>query len=155
MLYQIKEITPEERHWLLVAVAQILIADHVYENSEKDFFEDMMKQIFHREAAEMGEDIKKILDGTSLAPIESFTIDNPKHLVVFLDVLSAAVYASGKMLHSESLKFFEAGTCLGFAPGTLSYRLNLEGEHVRAQKKLSSFRQQLEDELHQKAKVKP
>ena len=154
MMHQLKEISPAERHWLLVSVAHILIADHIYETSEKEFFEKIMKQIFHREAEAMASELEKILDGSDISPIEPINIINPSHLVFFLDVLSAAVYASGKMLHSESLKFFDAGLCIGLDPGTLSYRLNLERERMLAQQKLDSFRNKLELDLNQKATAK-
>ncbi|MDX2469237.1 MAG: hypothetical protein QNL04_01535 [SAR324 cluster bacterium] len=153
MMQQLTAISPEERHWLLVAVAQILIADHIYENSEKDFFENIMSQIFKKDAKEVSAavkiavELKTILEGEPATPIETFNIINPSRLVFFLDILSAAVYASGKMLHSESLKFYEAGLCLGLDPGTLSYRLNLERERVLAQQKLDSFRHKLTEDI--------
>jgi len=148
MMQTFKELNAEDQHWLLVAVAHILMADRLYEPSEKEFFEGIMKHIFHREAKESMAAITEILAGTPLIQLPEADIEKPEHRVFVLDVLASAVYANGKMKHAESVKFFEAGLCLGIDMGTLTYRLNLEGEKFLIQQKLASVRKKLLTELN-------
>jgi len=147
MMQTLNELNPNERDWLLISIAHILMADRVYEDSEREFFEKIIEHIFHREAKVTMPKIEKILKGMPLQPLSSINVDRPEHIVFIMDVLASAVYANGKLLHSESVVFYEAGHCLGLAPGTLTYRLNLEGEKFRVHQKLESFRKQLKGEL--------
>lgn len=96
------------------------------------------------------ETIKSYLQNKEIPELKPFSVENVEHLIFMLDILSASVFANGKKLHQEVEKFFNAGKKLGISYDILAYRLSLEADKNRIQRKLESVKKDLKSRLAEK-----
>lgn len=141
-----KELESEEQKWLAMAVVSIILADGIVEQDQVIFIKKLCSVFLDEEPKETLEKISTLLKNRELPELADIYVIEIEHLIYMLDVLTASVFANGKKLHEETAKYFEAGKKLGVNIGTLSYRLSLEAEKFRVQRKLEEIKKNIRED---------
>lgn len=146
-MLRLKNLTSEEQKWLVIAVSHIALSDGQMEEDEKAFVKKMLNVFMDDTNREFLDEVNQLVHQKELPSLPKIETSNLDHTVYMLDVLSAAVFINGKKLHAEVEKFFEAGRKLGVHVGTLSFRLSLEAEKFRVNRKLKQIREDIKVDL--------
>ncbi|MDH5560875.1 MAG: hypothetical protein OEY59_08475 [Deltaproteobacteria bacterium] len=147
MVRFMRELLPEERKWLARAVVGIILADGVVEKDQVVFMKKLFKVFDSQESRETLEEVVGLLKEKKIPKIGELKVSGVEHQIYILDILSAAVFANGKKLRQETDVYFEAGKKLGIGPGTLSYRISLEAEKFRVERKLRLIEEDIREKF--------
>lgn len=147
---KVEQLKVDEQKWLSKAIVSIALADEKLEVEELDFIKKICKVFIKEEPKQTLETIKSYLQDKEIPKLEPFSVDDVEHLIFMLDVLSASVFSNGKKLHQEVEKFFNAGKMLGISYDILAYRLSLEADKNRVQRKLESVKKDLRKRVGEK-----
>ena len=147
---KIEQLKVVEQKWLATAIVSIVLADEKLEIEELDFIKKVCKVFLKEEPKQTLETIKSYLQNKEIPELDPFSVDDVEHLIFMLDMLSAAVFSNGKKLHQEVEKFFNAGKKLGVSYDILAYRLSLEADKNRIQRKLESVKKDIKVRLGDK-----
>lgn len=145
-----EQLKAVEQQWLIKAVVSIVLADEKLEVKELGFIKKVSKVFLKEDSKRTLETIKSYLQKKEIPELDSFSVDDAEHLIFMLDILSASVFSNGKKLHQEVEKFFNAGKKLGVSYDILAYRLSLEADKNRIERKLESVKKDLKVRLGEK-----
>ncbi|MDT8445742.1 MAG: hypothetical protein RRB13_02445 [bacterium] len=134
------DLLKEERRWLTLAVSHIILADGVAETIEKEYLKKLMRNIFLGDTKEVLPEIQALFRAKTLPPLEKIKVSDLDHLIYMLDIIAFSVFVNGKKPQTQTAKYFEAGKALGVNIGTLSFRLSLEAEKFRVERKLEQIK---------------
>ncbi|MDX2469218.1 MAG: hypothetical protein QNL04_01440 [SAR324 cluster bacterium] len=142
----LKDLASNERYWLMLAVTHILLADGGVEDTEKTYLKALIKTIFSEDIKVVFSEISELFRSKKLPSLEKIQVPDLENVIFMLDVLARSVFVNGKKPESQTSKYFEAGKALGIHIGTLSYRLSLEAEKFRVDRKLEQVRKDIKED---------
>jgi len=142
----LKKLNKDERRWLMLAVSHIILADGKPETKEKVYLKTLMGSIFRKDTQEVLPEIQELFRSKTLPDLDKILVPDIDAVVYMLDIVAFSVFVNGKKPSTQTAKYFEAGKALGVNIGTLSYRLSLEAEKFRVDRKLEQVRSDIKDD---------
>jgi hypothetical protein len=150
MNVSMKDLTRDERLWLAKSVVAIILADNDIEASEMKMIKKISQIFMAEESKESITLIGSYIKNKQVPKIEDIKVSSPDHVVYMLSVLAESVFADNKKHNSERDCYFEAGQKMGLGPGTLAYRLSLEYENNRVQRKLIEAESEILEDIRKR-----
>ena len=148
------KLTAEERHWLVLAVTHIILAEGAAEKVDKAYLKKLLDTIFSGDTKEILAEISELFRSKTLPALKKIQTSDLDNLVYMLDIIACSVFVNGKKPKSQTAKYFEAGQALGVNIGTLSFRLSLEAEKFRVNRKLAQIRTDIKEDRLRTLQVK-
>ena len=150
MPISMNDLNDNERLWMAKAIVRIVLANNTVGADELNYVKKMSRIFMKEESKETISLIGNYIKNKEKPTLNKLEVGSADKLLYMLSVLAESVFADGRKAPCERDEYFEAGMKLGLGPGTLSYRLTLEADRNRVERKLIIADQELLDDFKKK-----